>query len=131
MSAFPEIFNSVIGRDHRLTFLFLFSVDTGSSDTWLAETGFSCHDIDTGKSVSEATCAFGPTYTKDSTFKAISGQEFSITYGDGEYLTGVLGSQPVTFAGINVTTTVALVTSAAWNGDGTTSGLVGLAYPAM
>lgn len=37
----------------------------------------------------------------------------------------------MTFAGINVTTTVALVTSAAWNGDGTTSGLVGMAYPGM
>ncbi|KAF5871887.1 putative aspartic-type protein [Botrytis fragariae] len=106
-------------------------VDTGSSDTWLAETGFSCVNLDTGKSASEATCAFGPTYTKDSTFKAISGEEFSITYGDGEYLTGVLGSQPVTFAGINVTTTVALVTSAAWEGDGTTSGLVGMAYPGI
>ncbi|TGO13012.1 hypothetical protein BTUL_0078g00210 [Botrytis tulipae] len=106
-------------------------VDTGSSDTWLAETGFSCVDLDTGKNASEATCAFGPTYTKDSTFKAISGEEFSITYGDGEYLTGVVGSQPVTFAGINVTTTVALVTSAAWNGDGTTSGLVGMAYPGL
>ncbi|KAK6613423.1 aspartic-type [Botrytis cinerea] len=106
-------------------------VDTGSSDTWLAETGFSCIDLDTGKSASASTCGFGSTYTKDSTFKAISGEEFSITYGDGEYLTGVLGSQPVTFAGINVTTTVALVTSAAWEGDGTTSGLVGMAYPGI
>ncbi|KAB8304306.1 hypothetical protein EYC80_003717 [Monilinia laxa] len=106
-------------------------VDTGSSDTWLAETGFSCIDLDTGESTTEATCGFGPTYTKDSTFKAISGEEFEIEYGDGEYLTGVLGSQSVTFAGIKATTTVALVTSAAWEGDGTTSGLVGLAYPGI
>ncbi|KAI9648144.1 hypothetical protein NHQ30_002776 [Ciborinia camelliae] len=106
-------------------------VDTGSSDTWLVETGYSCIDLDTGKSTTESTCAFGPTYTKDSTFKTISGEEFSIEYGDGEYLTGVMGKESVTFAGIDVTTTVALVTSAAWEGDGTTSGLVGMAYPGI
>lgn len=114
-----------------LTFLLSFSVDTGSSDTWLVETGFSCIDLDTGKSTTEAACEFGPAYTKDTTFKAISGETFSIEYGDGEYLTGVLGTQEVTLAGIEVSTTVALVTSAAWEGDGTTSGLVGLAYPGM
>ncbi|QSZ37538.1 hypothetical protein DSL72_008636 [Monilinia vaccinii-corymbosi] len=106
-------------------------LDTGSSDSWLAETGFSCIDLDTGNSTKQAACGFGSTYTKDSTFKAIAGEEFKIKYGDGEYLTGVLGSQPVTFAGIEATTTVALVTSAAWQGDGTTSGLVGLAYPGI
>jgi hypothetical protein len=37
----------------------------------------------------------------------------------------------VTLAGIKVNQTVALVNYAAWNGDGTTSGLVGLAYPNM
>lgn len=107
------------------------SSDTGSSDTWLAETGFSCIDLKTGNSTSQSTCSFGSTYTKDSTFKAISGEEFEIKYGSGEYLTGVVGTQSVTFAGIEATTTVALVTSAAWQGDGTTSGLVGMAYPAM
>lgn len=109
----------------------LFSVDTGSSDTWLAETGFSCIDLKTGNSTSQSTCSFGSTYTKDSTFKAISGEEFEIKYGSGEYLTGVVGTQSVTFAGIEANTTVALVTSAAWQGDGITSGLVGMAYPGM
>lgn len=34
-------------------------VDTGSSDTWVVETGFSCIDLDTGKATTEAACEFG------------------------------------------------------------------------
>lgn len=37
----------------------------------------------------------------------------------------------MTVAGITVKTEVALVTSAAWEGDGVTSGLIGFAYPAL
>jgi hypothetical protein len=78
-----------------------------------------------------AYCDFGPYYTKSSTFTAISGETFSIEYGDGEYLTGIMGTEEVTVAGIKVDQEVALVTAAAWEGDGTTSGLMGLAYPAL
>ncbi|KAF7863925.1 hypothetical protein EAF04_006890 [Stromatinia cepivora] len=105
-------------------------VDTGSSDTWVIETGFTCID-NTGKNATQASCRFGSTFTRDSEFKAIPGLEFNIAYQDGENLTGIVGSQPVTFAGIDVTTTVGLVDSAGWNGDGTSSGLLGLAYPAI
>ncbi|KAM3075583.1 hypothetical protein ACMFMG_007720 [Clarireedia jacksonii] len=104
-------------------------VDTGSSDTWLAETGFDCVDIETSAPLNESDCHFGPTYTPGSEFVQIPNENFNITYGDGEFLTGVLGYDEVTLAGITVNQTVALVNYAAWNGDGTTSGLVGLAYP--
>ncbi|TVY83253.1 putative aspartic-type endopeptidase [Lachnellula suecica] len=106
-------------------------VDTGSSDTWVVETGFTCVDFDTGKTTTESECAFGPLYTKSSTFSAISGETFSIEYGDGEELTGIVGTEDVTVAGITVDTEVALVTNADWEGDGTTSGLIGFAYPAL
>ncbi|PMD38215.1 acid protease [Hyaloscypha variabilis F] len=106
-------------------------VDTGSSDTWVVETGFVCTDLTTGKTTTEAYCDFGPYYTKSSTFTAISGETFSIEYGDGEYLTGIMGTEEVTVAGITVDQEIALVTAAAWEGDGTTSGLIGLAYPAL
>jgi hypothetical protein len=105
-------------------------VDTGSSDTWVPETGFTCENIN-GKTVSQATCAFGPLYTKSSTFKAIASDSFSITYGDMEFTDGVMGTEEVTVAGITVDTEIALVTSAFWEGDGTTSGLMGLAFPAL
>ncbi|KAJ5123649.1 hypothetical protein N7448_009746 [Penicillium atrosanguineum] len=106
-------------------------VDTGSSDTWVVKEGFECIDLDTGKETTESDCDFGPTYTVDSGFKKISGEEFEIEYGDGEYLYGYMGTETVTLADITVSAEVAVVTEAAWEGDGTTSGLTGLAYPAL
>jgi len=106
-------------------------VDTGSSDTWLVETGYSCVNYTTNAPLPESGCGFGPTYTPGSTFSEISGEYFSIEYGDLEFATGILGTEEVTLAGIKVKTTVAVVNSAGWNGDGVTSGLIGLAYPAM
>lgn len=107
-------------------------VDTGSSDTWVVETGFACTNFETGKKASESVCAFGPYYTTDSTFKKTSGETFSIEYGDGESLTGIIGTETVELAGVTVTgQTIAVVTAASWEGDGTTSGLTGLAYAAL
>jgi hypothetical protein len=106
-------------------------IDTGSSDTWVVESGFTCTSLSTGQKTTEAACDFGPVYTKDSSFSQISGETFSIEYGDGETLTGIFGTDEVTVAGIKVDQQVALVTSAEWQGDSTTSGLMGLAYPAM
>ncbi|KAJ5621692.1 hypothetical protein N7528_006475 [Penicillium herquei] len=106
-------------------------VDTGSSDTWVVKEGFECVDLDTGDETSESDCDFGTTYTVDSTFKTISGEIFEIEYGDGEYLYGYMGTETVTLASITVDQEVAIVTEAAWEGDGTTSGLTGLAYPGL
>jgi hypothetical protein len=107
-------------------------VDTGSSDTWVVETGFECIDFSTGKKTTESECDFGPYYTKDSTFVQTADENFNIEYGDGESLTGIIGTETVTLAGVEVTDqTIALVTIASWEGDGTTSGLTGLAYTAL
>lgn len=106
-------------------------MDTGSSDTWLVETGFKCVDVTTSDPEPESYCAFGPTYNVSDTFKQVPDENFNITYGDGEFLTGILGRESVTLAGIEVGHTAALVNYAAWEGDGTTSGLMGLAYPAL
>jgi aspergillopepsin I len=107
-------------------------VDTGSSDTWAVEAGFECIDLDTGDKTTESAYDFGSTYTVDSTFVTTADENFDIEYGDGEYLTGIIGTETVTLAGIKVTDqTIALVNSAAWEVDGTTSGLTGLAYTAL
>jgi hypothetical protein len=79
----------------------------------------------------ESDCDFGPTYNVTDTFKQIPNENFNITYGDGEFLTGIVGIEEVTLAGLKVKQEVALVNYAAWEGDGTTSGLIGLAYPAL
>ncbi|MGI4850517.1 MAG: pepsin-like aspartyl protease [Janthinobacterium lividum] len=92
-------------------------MDTGSSDTWLAENGFQCVNLTTGADEPEAACAFGPLYTVSSTFSQIPDENFNITYGDGEFLTGIMGYENVTLAGINVPKQeVAVVDYAAWEG---------------
>ncbi|KUJ18547.1 acid protease [Mollisia scopiformis] len=106
-------------------------VDTGSSDTWVVESGFECVDVETSAPETEAYCDFGPVYNVTDSFQQIPDENFNITYGDGEFLTGVVGYETVTLAGITVNQTVALVNYAAWEGDNTTSGLIGLAYPAL
>jgi aspergillopepsin I len=106
-------------------------IDTGSSDTWLVESGFQCVDVETSASLTEADCAFGPTFDMTDTFVQIPNENFNIEYGDGEFLQGIIGWEEVEVAGLTVNTTVALVNYAAWEGDSTTSGLMGLAYPAL
>ncbi|ROV93928.1 hypothetical protein VSDG_06253 [Cytospora chrysosperma] len=106
-------------------------IDTGSSDTWLVQAGFTCVDSD-GNLQSEADCYFGPTFNGTFNEGMISDELFSISYGDGEFLTGVLGYENVTVAGITVENQeVALVNYSYWFGDNTTSGLMGLAYPLL
>jgi len=106
-------------------------VDTGSSDTWLAHTGFQCAVPGTGDLLSEDACKFGPLYTQSSTFKPVTNENFHVRYTDGETLTGVFGTERVTVAGITVDNQqIALVDQAAWNGDGVSSGVLGLAFPA-
>ena len=107
-------------------------VDTGSSDTWLAETGFQCLDQYSDAAEPEYYCMFGSTYNTSDTFRAISNENFNITYGDGEFLTGIFGLEKVTLGGITVDSQqIAVVNSAAWNGDGISSGLLGLAFPSL
>ena len=80
----------------------------------------------------EADCYFFSTYTPDSTFEQIPDENFNISYADLEYLNGIVGYETVNLAGIEVTQQeVALANLAGWEGDGYTSGLTGLAYPAI
>lgn len=107
-------------------------VDSGSSDTWVIPSNFSCADVVTGQIKPPGQCFFGQTYTPDSDFRVIANQNFNITYGDGEYLHGRYGNATITLADITVSQQqIALPTKAAWYGDGITSGVIGLAYPAL
>lgn len=74
-------------------------LDTGSSDSWLIQKGFKCTDAN-GNSQSAATCNFGPAYT--GTITQTPNENFKISYGDGEFVTGIIGTQDVTIAGIKV-----------------------------
>ncbi|TGO56693.1 hypothetical protein BOTNAR_0217g00090 [Botryotinia narcissicola] len=107
-------------------------IDTGSSDTWIVKPNFTCLDYDTGAPTSQSACLFGPGYAPSSGFKPIPNQHFNTTYASGENLKGTFGFVDVTLGGISsVNTQIATVDTAAWLGDGTTSGLLGLAYPSI
>ncbi|KAL9601573.1 MAG: hypothetical protein Q9219_002407 [cf. Caloplaca sp. 3 TL-2023] len=106
-------------------------VDTGSADTWLIQSGFQC--VTRGRfpvTLPEASCRFGPQYIPSTTFKQLPEENFNTTYADGEVLTGIVGTERVTLGGITVENQqIGLVNYAAWNGDNSSSGLIGLAFP--
>lgn len=74
-------------------------LDTGSSDTWLIQKGFTCTDA-SGTKQPTSTCNFGPVY--NGTITQTPNENFQISYGDGEFVTGIIGTQDVTIAGITV-----------------------------
>ena len=111
---------------------FFVVVDTGSSDTWLVSSGFTCVNQTTNATLTEADCLFGPYYNIDTSFTQIPNENFNLSYADGEYLNGIVGYDSVTLAGITVPKQeVGVVTLAAWDGDGVSSGLVGLAFQTL
>lgn len=53
-----------------------------------------------------------------------------LQYADLEFLTGTVGFDTMTVAGLTATRQeIGVVTDAAWEGDGVNSGLMGLAFP--
>ncbi|KEQ68890.1 acid protease, partial [Aureobasidium namibiae CBS 147.97] len=107
-------------------------IDTGSSDTWLVNSEFTCVDPSDSEVIDEAECAFGPSYSVTATAEQIDNRNFNISYADGERLNGQMITEDLTFAGITVENqTMGLVTYAGWYGDGASSGLVGLAYASL
>lgn len=104
-------------------------VDTGSSDTWFVLSNFTCEDPSSGQGLPQSQCYFAAYYTPSSTLHFIPDRNFNISYADGEMLNGGFGYENLTIAGISIPQQeIALVENAAWYGDGTSSGLMGLAY---
>ncbi|KAL8636466.1 MAG: hypothetical protein Q9226_009251, partial [Calogaya cf. arnoldii] len=107
-------------------------VDTGSSDTWAIQGGLQCvrGRRSSETVVPESQCGFGPPITLSPTFKQIPGQVFKIGYNDQTQVTGIVGTETVTLAGITVKNQeVGLVNHADWSGNNASSGLIGLAFP--
>lgn len=113
---------------------FVSFIDTGSSDTWVMASNFQCLNIDTRVPMAQEACGFGTLYDASlGSFKNITTEEFSISYfPENESLDGSMGYASLKLGGLTVPKQeVALITKAAWTGDGTTSGLLGLAYPSI
>ncbi|KAH8888855.1 acid protease [Thozetella sp. PMI_491] len=92
-------------------------IDTGSSDTWFVRDDFQCL-TSRRQRTSLRACNFGPTWSGDFPGGKITEQHFNITYGsaNGPFLNG----QQVALANLGY-----------WNGDGISSGILGLGLPAL
>jgi hypothetical protein len=64
--------------------------DTGSSDTWLMSSNFSCMDR-SHQPQAQAYCNFGPSYKGGFSGGKIVDQHMNITYGGGDSLNGDFG----------------------------------------
>lgn len=109
---------------------FQVQIDTGSSDTWLAGTGFQCINETSGAQQPESNCMFGPTYTISSTFKRIQDEVFTSQYADDSSVSGIYGRDRVSVAGIPVQNQqFAVVDYVKSIGDGVSSGIFGFGFP--
>lgn len=113
-------------------------IDTGSSDTWAAQAGLVCKDA-AGRTVTTAACRFGALYnsTISQSYKPYNPQQsFAVNYTSGEYLQGILATELLGIGDVGdgyaprqiVNQTIGVVQQGYWDGDGTSSGLMGLAY---
>lgn len=114
---------------------FYAALDTGSSDTWLMMKGFDCIKPPFDwlyKRIGILSCQFGPSYQKSGTFSQIPDRHFNISYVDGEYATGILGTDDVTLGNITLRGQIlGFVNSLRWEGDGISSGNMGLGFPSI
>ncbi|KAJ7861712.1 acid protease [Mycena olivaceomarginata] len=107
-------------------------IDSGSSDTWVPQAGFSCFNL-TGSPVPQTTCNFGSTGfnpNSSKTFELYQNVSFNQTYGTSEYVAGPIALETVSIGGLEVSRQVVPIPDvAAWTGDGVLSGVLGLAFP--
>jgi hypothetical protein len=113
---------------HRMSLI----IDTGSSDTWAVQKNFHCIDY-SGQFMPQEICGFGETYPETFQYGLTSPEtHMYIQYGDGETVTGPMGFSDVTVGNVTVKKQqVCLANTTYWYGNNQTSGLMGLAFPAL
>jgi hypothetical protein len=123
---------SLAGREYTLV------IDTGSSDTWIAASTFQCVSSTQQTHLQQKSCGFGTLYDipDSTTFQQLKSRPFGVRYTDGEFLTGVMGTEKLGIGGPNedqlhVRQTIGVAQKGWWMGDGLSSGLMGLAYPTL
>ncbi|EPE10939.1 aspartic protease [Ophiostoma piceae UAMH 11346] len=96
--------------------------DTGSSDLWVFDTQLSAKSS-TGHTLFDSS--------KSSTFSALKGASFFVSYGDGSQVAGNVGTDTVNIGGATVTkqaVELATAVSQSFVNDASTDGLLGLAF---
>lgn len=106
-------------------------LDTGSSDTWVVQSGFGCMDS-LGNEHTQSACAFGEPQIKDFGHGEVEGVHFYISYGSGEEVSGPMGRSDISCGGLFVSEQqVGLANKTYWHGNNVTVGILGLAYPSI
>lgn len=106
-------------------------VDTGSSDTYVMEEGYTCIDSD-NMAVQSKQCNYSDNvYRKSETYRQVQGEMFGVKYGAGT-ASGHLAYEQVTMENITVLSQkVGIVNGSQPMGDEVNSGLLGLGYPSL
>jgi hypothetical protein len=122
------------------TEIYTLVVDSGSSDTWVAADGFKCYPMGSSTPSPYLDCGFGNHFNESSpTFVPIPHASFSVNYTSTEFLRGRLGIETFGIGRVglgdsplvSVRQTIGVVEEGYWDGDGISSGLMGLAYPEL
>lgn len=107
-------------------------VDTGSSDTYVMKSGYTCINGTDNLQIIQGGCRYSnETYHNSSTYKRIPNQMFGIQYGAG-LASGIMALEDVSIG--NITTKgqkIAIADRSNPMGDEVNSGLLGLAYPSI
>ncbi|OJJ50737.1 hypothetical protein ASPZODRAFT_54773 [Penicilliopsis zonata CBS 506.65] len=111
---------------------FQLQVDTGSSDLWVAKTGFICINQTSNLELPEEECEYSShLYNISDTYRQIANETFGVQYGDG-IVGGAMAYEDITLGGITVKgQKIGIGERSTPMGDGVNSGLIGLAYPAL
>ncbi|KAJ3579602.1 hypothetical protein NPX13_g965 [Xylaria arbuscula] len=115
---------------------FKFLADTGSSDLWVAHTGFQCFDSSNNtKLASPDVCRYENVAKYDpatsATFSKVKNETFGVHYGNGIAI-GAVGTEQVKLANFTVPRqTFGVADRISTPSDGGSSGILGLGYPIL
>ncbi|CAL5873837.1 uncharacterized protein PFLUO_LOCUS8120 [Penicillium psychrofluorescens] len=107
-------------------------VDTGSSDTYVMQTGYNCVNSTNNLVIPESGCLYAnKTYHKSKTYRRVPEEMFGVKYGAG-LASGLMAYEQVSVGDVSVNEQkIGISNDSNPMGDGVNSGLLGLGYPAL
>lgn len=107
-------------------------VDTGSSDTYVMQTGYKCINSTANLVLPQSDCLYSnKTYRKSKTYRRVDNEMFGVQYGAG-VASGHMAYEQVSMHGVTVNAQKIGISNASdAMGDNVNSGLLGLGYPAL
>ncbi|OQE12865.1 hypothetical protein PENFLA_c060G05254 [Penicillium flavigenum] len=111
---------------------FMLLVDTGSSDTYVMQTGYKCINSTENLVIPQSDCFYAnKTYHKSKTYRRVPSEMFGVKYGAG-LASGLMAYEQVSMGGVSVNMQkIGISNESDPMGDGVNSGLLGLGYPAL